>query len=447
MAACRTTINMDVRHKIGWARALAFAIALSGASAAYAQHQSPDVGFAVTTGNNEVYVGGQVVGPIPPAGQNTYLGGNGDSFLQAYDQSGNVKWTAEFGSVAQDRVLGVAADSTGVYAGGFTMGAMTGQTFYGATDAYVAKYSLTGQQLWMHEFGGPGVDRVQAVASNGTYLYVTGYTSESLYGQPFLGEQDCFVQKWSQNGTLLWTTEFGTPGTDRCYGIIVNKSGVFIAGRTDNVFAGKTSIGLLDAFVTQFDSNGNMIWLNQFGTTEPDRGWGIAGDSTGVYVTGRFGASFDGQPYAGDDDSYMAKFDTSGSLIWANEFGTPTFDRGNGAATDSTGVYGIGLTEGALPGNVNMGSDDCYIGKWTTAGAPLWMVEFGTTGLDQCWGAATDSTGVYITGEAGTALPAYPADTNGGFLLEKYSTNGALLWSREVAVPSGSSAVGSPDQE
>jgi hypothetical protein len=431
---------MNTKHRVIGARELALALGLAALSgSAYAQHQSSDIGFAVTTANNEVYIGGQAVGPIPPSGQNTYLGGNGDSFLQAYSPNGQLLWTAEYGSPEQDRVLGVAADATGVYAAGFTMGAMTGQTFYGATDAYVAKFSLTGQQLWLHEFGGPNVDRVQAAASDGTYLYVTGYTAESIYGQPFQGEQDCFVQKWTQSGSLLWTTEFGTPGTDRCYGIVVNTNGVFIAGRTDNVFAGQTSIGLLDAFVTEFDTSGSMVWINQFGTPEPDRGWGIAADSTGIYVTGRFGAEYDGQPYLGNDDSYMAKFSYTGEMIWVKEFGTSSFDRGNGAATDSTGVYGIGLTQGALPGNVNVGSDDCYIGKWSTTGTPLWMVEFGSTGLDQCWGAATDSTGVYITGTAGTNLPAFPSDVNGGFILEKYSTEGALLWSREVAVPTGSS--------
>jgi hypothetical protein len=440
---------MNENCKVFCARALAVIAGLTVLSfGAFAQHQSSDIGFAVATANNAVYIGGQAVGPIPPSGQNIYLGGNGDSFLQAYDPNGDLLWTAEYGSTAQDRVLGVAADATGVYAGGFTMGAMTGQKFYGATDAYVAKYSLTGQQLWLHEFGGPGVDRVQAVASDGTYLYTTGYTSESIYSQPFQGEQDCFVQKWTQSGTLLWTTEFGTPGTDRCYGIVVNTNGVFIAGRTDNAFAGHTNIGMLDAFVTEFNTNGNMVWLNQFGTPEPDRDWGIASDSTGVYVTGRFGASYDGQPYAGGDDSYLAKFSFTGTQLWVNEFGTPDFDRGNGAATDSTGVYGIGLTLGGLPGNVNVGSDDCYIGKWSSSGTPLWMVEFGTTGLDQCWGAATDSTGVYITGTAGTALPAYPSDTNGGFILEKYTAEGALMWSREVAVPTGSSgSAAAPDND
>jgi hypothetical protein len=410
------------------------------ATAAHAQHQSSDIGFAASAGNNQVYIGGQVVGPIP--GGNPYLGGDGDSFIQAYDQNGNLQWTAEFGSTAQDRVLGIASDTTGVYAGGFTMGPITGQTYGGSTDAYIVKYSLTGQQLWMHEFGGPAVDRIQAVANDGKYTYATGYTSESLYGLPFAGEQDCFLQKYNQKGDLLWTTEFGTPGTDRCYSIVVNTKGVFIAGRTDNVFPGQVSQGGLDAFVAMFSGAGKLSWLTQFGTSADERGLGIAADSNGIYVDGRTEGAFPGFTNKGGDDAYMAQFNYSGGLMWLTQFGTPYLDRANAAAVDPTGVYGLGLTDGSIVGNgSNLGSRDCFLRKWETTGALLWTRQFGTNQFDQCWGVVTDSTGVYATGTAGGALPGFPTDTNGGFFLEKLDTNGNSLWTQEVAVTPGSGNV------
>jgi hypothetical protein len=433
---------MKAKQQRYYSRALAVVLGLSAAVLARAQHQSADVGFAANTGNNQVYIGGQAVGPIPP--NNPYLGGNGDSFIQAYDQSGNLQWTAEYGSTAQDRVLGIASDDTGVYAGGFTMGPITGQTFGGSTDAYVVKYGFTGKQLWMHEFGGPAVDRIQAVASDGKYLYVTGYTSESLDGLPFEGEQDCFLEKYDQKGDVLWTVEFGTPGTDRCYGIVVNTMGVFIAGRTDNAFPGYVNLGGLDAFVTMFNGAGHQSWLTQFGTSADDRGWGISADPTGIYVTGRTEGAFAGYTNKGGDDAYMAKFNYSGGLLWFNQFGTPYLDRGNAVATDSTGVYGLGLTDGSIASSgSNLGSRDCYLRKYEETGTVLWTTQFGTNQFDQCWGAATDSTGVYVTGTAGGALPGFPNDTNGGFFIEKFDQNGNTLWTQEVAVPPGSNA-GSP---
>jgi hypothetical protein len=436
---------MQVRRSANSAPALAVVLGLTATFVAQAQHQSPDIGFAASTGNNQVYIGGQVTGPIPP--NNPYEGGDGDSFIQAYDQNGNLLWTAEYGSTAQDRVLGIASDPTGVYAGGFTMGPMGNNKFGGSTDAYLAKYSLTGKQLWLHDFGGPAVDRIQAVASDGKYEYVTGYTSESLYGLPFAGEQDCFVQKYDQEGNLQWTTEFGTPGTDRCYGIIVNSQGVFIAGRTDNAFPGWTNLGGLDAFVTMFNGSGKQIWLTQFGTDADERGWGIGADPTGIYVTGRTEGSFPGYTNAGGDDAYLAKFNYSGGMLWVDQFGTPYFDRGNGITADPTGVYGLGLTDGSMAGkDSNLGSRDCYLRKWETSGTVLWTDQFGTTQFDQCWGVITDTTGVYVTGSVGGALPGFPNETNGGFFIQKYDDNGNTIWTQEVAVPPGAGNV-SPSKQ
>jgi hypothetical protein len=63
------------------------------------------------------------------------------------------------------------------------------------------------------------------------------------------------------------------------------------------------------------------------------------------------------------------------------------------------------------------------------------MREFGTVGVDQCWGVATDPTGVYITGSAGANLPGFPNDVDGGFFIEKFDASGNSMWTREVAVP------------
>jgi len=388
--------------------------------------QDRDTAFAVAVASGQVYIGGTVIGSLPGFSS----AGQSDAFVESYDQSGNLLWSQQFGSSKDEQVLGMAADATGAYAAGYTMGSLPGQKSAGSTDAFLAKYSPTGALLWLHQFGASGIDRLEAATSDGTSVYVCGYTDSSLYGQPFAGNQDVFVQKWDQSGDLLWTREIGTPGLDRSYGIAVNANGVFVTGRTKGTFAGQTSSGGIDAFVTMFDLDGNQIWLTQFGTPSDERGWGISLDSTGVYVTGRTEGSFPGYTNQGGDDAYMAKFNFSGSMLWVNEFGTSQFDRGTAAATDATGAYSAGYTEGSLPGNTNEGSFDCYIRKFDTSGDVLWTIEFGTTGYDQIWGAVTDSTGLYLAGATGGTLPGQTAKS--GFFLAKYTTAGALLWLRET---------------
>jgi hypothetical protein len=281
----------------------------------------------------------------------------------------------------------------------------------------------------MNQFGTSGVARVQAAASDGTYLYVCGYTNGSLNGQPFAGKQDVFVQQWDQNGNVLWTREIGTPDFDRAYGIAVNANGVFVTGRTNGAFPGQTNSGGIDAFVAEFDTSGNQVWLTQFGTSSDDRGWGIALDDTGIYIAGRTEGSFPGYTNQGGDDAYTAKFDFNGNMLWLNEFGTPQFDRGTAVATDATGVYSSGYTDGALAGS-SYGSLDYYIRKYDTAGDVLWTIQFGTPKYDQVWAAATDASGLYIGGATGGSLPGQTA--KGGFFLAKYNTSGASVWFSEV---------------
>lgn len=410
-----------------------FCVAAVSILATQSSAQVPDIAFATAAANGQVYIAGQVVGAIP--GQRSF--GSSDSFVAAYTADGAPLWTVEFGAVTQDFVNGVAADATGVYIAGLTNSKLSkSQTEFGSTDAYVAKYDLNGKQLWLHQFGGTGVDRLQAAASDGTFLYVAGYTTDALYGNTNVGGQDCFVQKWDQSGNLLWTTEFGSSGTDRAYGIAVNSTGVFITGRTDGAFPGWVSFGGLDAFVAELDFNGNMVWLTQFGTSADERGWGIGVDANAVYVTGRTEGAFPNQAYLGDDDAYFAQFDLNGNQVWLDEFGNVDFNRGTAAATDATGAYGVGLTDGALPGQTSKGSRDCYVRKWDTGGNVLWTVQFGSPGYDTCWGVATDSTGVYVSGTAGGRLPHQmgPSKPN-GYFVEKFDQNGNSMWTQVVAVP------------
>lgn len=406
------------------------ALAVSAATLWAQAAQSPDTAFGVATANNQVYIGGQVSGAI--AGQQAF--GKSDAFVQAYDQNGNVLWTSELGTSAKDEVNGVGADSTGVYVGGLTEGAFPGQSFLGATDLFVAKYDLNGNQLWLHEYGTTGLDRIQAGASDGTYFYVAGYTSGRLEGLPSFGGQDAFVQKWDQNGNLVWTVQFGTSGTDRAYGVVANAMGVFVCGRTDGTFSGHTSSGGLDAFLAAFDADGNLTWLNQFGTSADERGWGVGADSTGVYVTGRTEGAFPGQTYLGNDDAYTTKFDYQGNQLWLKEFGTPQFDRGTAVSTDlQHGVYSVGYTGGTLPMDHSAGSSDVYVRKFDQAGHTLWTVQFGSSQYDTAWSTATDSTGVYVSGSAGGMLPNQTGTPSpSGYFLQKLDFKGNLVWTREV---------------
>ena len=113
-----------------------------------------------------------------------------------------------------------------------------------------------------------------------------------------------------------------------------------------------------------------VVRTSQFGTSGYDVGNGIATDSTGVYVTGYTGGGLSGAK-AGATDAFVRKYNTSGSVLWTQQFGTSANDYAISIATDSTGVYVTGHTFGGLSGT-NAGETDAFVRKYSTSGSVLW---------------------------------------------------------------------------
>jgi hypothetical protein len=79
-------------------------------------------------------------------------------------------------------------------------------------------------------------------------------------------------------------------------------------------------------------------------------------------------------------------------------------------AVDASGnVYVAGYTEGALPGQTNlgeMGFSDAFVRKYDAAGDELWTRQCGTSGYDWAYGVAVDASGnVYVAGSTYGTLP------------------------------------------
>ena len=63
------------------------------------------------------------------------------------------------------------------------------------------------------------------------------------------------------------------------------------------------------------DSDG---WVELLGTASSDVGRGVGVDTSGnIYVTGFTGGNLGGETNAGSDDVFLAKYNGSGSRLWA----------------------------------------------------------------------------------------------------------------------------------
>jgi hypothetical protein len=201
-----------------------------------------------------------------------------------------------------------------------------------------------------------------------------------------------------------------------------------------------------DFFVVKLASDGTHLWSNRFGGYGEDNAYSVAVDhSNNVLVAGSFvsNVNFGGTTltsWGGSADIFLAKYASTGQLVWAQKFGSNGPDIGYGVAIDAnnnvflagsfTGPVDFG--GGALPG---AGSSDIVLAKYTAAGAYAWARQIGGAGADTGYGVATDVSGnVVVTGYVqGTVDFGGGPTTSLGSLdsfVAKYSTLGAHLWSR-----------------
>ena len=354
--------------------------------------------------------------------------GVSDTIVLTVDPQGALRWTRQFGTSGNEAAIGIATDANGnVYTSGFTDGNLEG-TGAAATDAFVRSYDGAGDVRWTRQFGTSGLDIGAGIATDaGGNVYVAGYTAGVLEGAN-AGGFDAFVRSYDGAGNVRWTRQFGTSSTDVATGIATDANGnVYVAGYTFGALEGATA-GSFDAFVRSYDSEGNLRWTRQFGTVASDSATGIATDAGGnVYVTGSTSGALEGAN-AGSSDSFIRSYDSEGNLRWTRQFGTSSDDSATGIATDANGnVYVSGYTNGALEGT-NSGSRDAFVRSYDGAGNVRWTRQFGTTDDDDALGIAADASGnVYVAGYTEGALEGVSAGGNDAFV-RGYDADGGLRW-------------------
>jgi hypothetical protein len=357
-----------------------------------------DEGLAVAKGPTGVYVTGKTIGVFP--GESSVALNDIDAFVSRYDEQGNGVWTRQFGSstMEQDNGTGVATDQTGVYVVGWTDGALPGQTSLGSTDAFIRKYSPDGNVLWTRQFGTTEQDEALAVATDGTGVYVVGRTQGNIVPNTRVGnDDDAFIRRYDANGTEVWTRQFGTTDNERASGVATDSTGIYVTGTTQGALG--TPLGGRDGFLRKYDAGGNALWTRQFGTDTTDDIYAVAAGAQGVYVAGDTSGVFPGQTKVpnGLYDAFLIKYDVSGNQQWVREFGTKYEDWALGLAVTAGSVIVVGHLDDTLTSQ-----------PWRGAAAILFYdfdgnvqappIQFGNGVNDNANGVAADVTGVYVAG-------------------------------------------------
>ena len=293
---------------------------------------------------------------------------------------------------------------------------------------------------WTREFGTSRYDLAFATAATDDGIYVAGFTNYALDDQRYHHRYDAFVRKYDQAGTELWTRQFGTTGTDQALALAADASGVYVVGSTDGRFPGQTASGATDAFIARFGAGGELRWLRQFGTHGMDEAAAVVRGGAGLYLAGTTGGGL-GAERLGGTDAFVGRFTLAGEPRWIRQFGSATMDRGRGLAVDSGTVYVAGSTDGALPGKIPFGGIDGFVQTYDTDGGRGWSRQFGSAGTDEATSIFAVPGTAYVAGATDGTLPGQvPAGGVDAFLM-RFDEGGAKAWTLQMGTPGSEDAL------
>jgi hypothetical protein len=275
--------------------------------------------------------------------------------------------------------------------------------------------------------------------------YFTGVVESSLfptidaYDSSFNGEYDCFVMKFNQMGTLVYSTFIGGSASEYGTAIEVDDFGnIYVAGWTFStdfpiVNANQSeNNGNWDCFVSKLDPSGSTLLFSTYvGGSSTDELTDIALDSDGnVYATGHTVSSdfpvvnaIDGT-LSSNHDCFVFKLSASGNSInYSTYIGSSGYDNGLSISVDSEDcAYVAGRTSSSSFPEVNplferppvYNKNDCFLLKINSTGTGFnFSTYIGGTDYDQFAYVRLDcNDSIYIVGS--TQSVDFPL-TNGSF--------------------------------
>ncbi|MBK9730236.1 MAG: T9SS type A sorting domain-containing protein [Chitinophagaceae bacterium] len=328
---------------------------------------------------------------------------------------------------------------------------------------------------WSRYFGGVKDELIEGVEADGfgniyscgQTLSPSGVVTTGAYQTVKQGVSDNFITKMNQSGTILWSTYFGGEAEEVAFGMCLDGFGnLYLCGQTRSLLVMSTTgayqvtnNGLIDAYISKFDTSGVLIWSTFLGGAGKDQCYSCIADQTGVYVGGYtesatniVTAGAQQTVYGGAGDAFISAFSPSGAILFSTYLGGSDQDRAHDVVLDHFGNLLVSGTtpseDGIALGNVHQselgGNNDVFVAKYKKSGVKKWCTYYGGLKTERGREIVTDGDGnSYITGPTASGLSmttpgVYQTQLNGSgpasstvyedAYLAKFDTAGHLKW-------------------
>lgn len=373
----------------------------------------------------------------------------------------------------------------------------------GTQDAAVTRIDAGGNIVWCASIGAPGKSiTTNDIKADASGIYIVGVfagtvTFNNSNGTPgasltefIVGGGEVFLVKYDLNGNVLWCTKSGmNSGTNsmRGWSVEIDSTGAYVSGRgtgtvamrfysSDDTFsAANNTSALQNMYLVKYDTNGIFVWRSVQRAGGTPENYGLAVDSTQVYISAGTGAStltlFNSNvigtagditssnclqiTMTGTQNSYIGAYNlTTGNIVWRARIGSPSAGGATGfirdAAVNSSGVYVGGSGIGTIylydlndvQTSINVTGTTTYglLASYGSNGIPRWAAKIAN--VSRINSVAVYDGFVYATGFLDGTLPAtffsadgtqYPytltrrGSTRDAYVVA-YTTDGVVQW-------------------
>lgn len=336
---------------------------------------------------NTVSTSGDVIG--------FHEGFGNDCWITKVNKANQLQWQRTIGGSANDVATAITAtkDSGFVIVGysNSNDGDISGN--HGGNDYWVVKLDKSGSIVWQQSIGGSGEDIATDVkqTTDGGYV-VAGYSnsSDSLVSGNH-GGNDFWIVKLDANGVQVWQKSFGGTSDDRAIAIQQTIDGGYVVtGHSNSKDANLTNNnGNNDIWVIKLSSTGNLDWQKSFGGSGNDYATAVLQAMDGGYLVGGYTFSVDGDVTNdhGNNDYWLLKLNSDGSLKWQKTFGGSENDYARALVATIDGGFVVGGYSASTDGDVvgNNGLDDEWIIKIDSLGNQQWQKSLGGSNNDRLY--------------------------------------------------------------
>jgi len=301
-----------------------------------------------------------------------------DGFIASFSNTGQLNWATYFGGSEYDHINTLELDDEGrIWVAGTTassdlplMNAFQFNYEGGSTEAFVARFSASGELEFCSYFGGTHEDgfadlvlkdgKVLCLGSSRSHLEMSSNANQSQLE----GGADAIIIEIGENDELLYSSYYGGLLHDSGMSIASTEGGYYalFTSLSDGMAAGSGAFdepfGSFDLLLTRFNTDHSIDWSTYFGGTglddlSPsdllvhDGGVMIAGGtgSPDMPTLNAYNSVYDTIDYNGIGDAFIAGFSHGGEYQFGTFFGSYSRDYASKILLNEGSLYLLGSSK------------------------------------------------------------------------------------------------------